>query len=896
MAVESELLEFASTRPAWQQDLIRRICTQPEVSAEDIEQVLANLKAAVGIGTKQALIPLGTEHLRKPASAQQDPVILAGISNVENANRLAGGQYMPFALNGITLIYGHNGSGKTGYARILKQVCRARRDKYEPMRGNVYEAASGAARAKISYVIGKAPREFNWEEGKQGVVDLSRISVFDAATEPLYADRQNEIEFLPFGLDVLPALGAACERFQERLRDEIDALTRSCSVPLPTQIAGTAADVLTRRLIITIPESGLPSEDEIRRLATWSQSDAERLRAIEDELQRLSQPARAAAQCRRFKTSIDALLTRLKTSVDLLSEMMFLKYREQFERAHAARQAAVVAAQGRFDQDPLGKAVSSEAWRRLYQYAEEFNKVAYPGEEFPATAKGRVCLLCQQRLGEEAGDRMQRFRAFVKDNSQKEAEREELNLRDMVRQLGNAAVPTASDVDLQFLDLSATEPTFEIVRSKLGHFVDEAKSCRDRAIECLKGAIPFDNLGALDRSSMGAAIEFSATLERRANVFDQAVVGTDQTDRLKAEHTELLGRQRLNTCVEIAKSRRYDLVKLHRLRQCKDQCDTTQISRKNTEFRRKYLTADFAARIKDEIKFLNLDYLPLKVEDKTEKGTSYIGVGLNSISTARNSNILSEGEFRALALACFLAEIATIPNHSGIVIDDPVSSLDHRHIKKVAVRLVKEAANRPQVIIFTHDLSFYYELWTAAAELRVPIQPHWVQHISGKGFGVVSKDEGPWQVKTTKERIDVMNKLLQMMPDPDTVPHEKYAAHVEEFYSALRETWERLVEECLLNSVVGRFQPGVATQSLKGVSVTDEDHREVFFAMKKASEFSGHDWAKGREGSLPDKTSMARDLAVMDAYRKELKKRAENLASKRRELENPPKAQTLPQN
>ena len=159
-----------------------------------------------------------------------------------------------------------------------------------------------------------------------------------------------------------------------------------------------------------------------------------------------------------------------------------------------------------------------------------------------------------------------------------------------------------------------------------------------------------------------------------------------------------------------------------------------------------------------------MEYLPIKIESKTEKGTSYVGVGLSKIVNTRNANILSEGEFRALALACFLAEIATIPNHNGIVVDDPVSSLDHRHMKQVAYRLVAEAKTRSQVIVFTHDLSFYYELWSVAAEAGVPVSRNWVQHRPPGRFGVVDVDDGPWQVKTTKERIGVLNNLLMKSP------------------------------------------------------------------------------------------------------------------------------------
>jgi hypothetical protein len=39
------------------------------------------------------------------------------------------------------------------------------------------------------------------------------------------------------------------------------------------------------------------------------------------------------------------------------------------------------------------------------------------------------------------------------------------------------------------------------------------------------------------------------------------------------------------------------------------------------------------------------------------------------------------------------------------------------------------------------------------------------------------------------------------------------------FYTDLRETWERLVEEVLLGKVVEQFNRDVKTQSLKGVVV-----------------------------------------------------------------------------
>ncbi len=56
----------------------------------------------------------------------------------------------------------------------------------------------------------------------------------------------------------------------------------------------------------------------------------------------------------------------------------------------------------------------------------------------------------------------------------------------------------------------------------------------------------------------------------------------------------------------------------------------------------------------------------------------------------------------------------------GIVVDDPVSSLDHARMEAVAKRLVKEAKADRQVIIFTHNLFFHHAVFEEAKDMKVP--------------------------------------------------------------------------------------------------------------------------------------------------------------------------------
>ena len=80
-----------------------------------------------------------------------------------------------------------------------------------------------------------------------------------------------------------------------------------------------------------------------------------------------------------------------------------------------------------------------------------------------------------------------------------------------------------------------------------------------------------------------------------------------------------------------------------------------------------------------------------------------------SIANTPASQILSEGEQRAISLADFLTEVQLNPQNKGVVFDDPVTSLDHQRRALIAERLVKLAVTK-QVIIFTHDISFFSKL------------------------------------------------------------------------------------------------------------------------------------------------------------------------------------------
>ena len=105
----------------WRQDALRRLL-QGELSEVDIRQ-LGDLAVAgvVGAQTPQAE-PADARHVR-PSGKSLPRVSVLGLHGIERANALGPGP-IEFAESGLTVVYGDNASGKTGFSRILKKACR----------------------------------------------------------------------------------------------------------------------------------------------------------------------------------------------------------------------------------------------------------------------------------------------------------------------------------------------------------------------------------------------------------------------------------------------------------------------------------------------------------------------------------------------------------------------------------------------------------------------------------------------------------------------------------------------------------------------------------------------------------------------------------------------------
>ena len=227
--------------------------------------------------------------------------------------------------------------------------------------------------------------------------------------------------------------------------------------------------------------------------------------------------------------------------------------------------------------------------------------------------------------------------------------------------------------------------------------------------------------------------------------------------------------------------------------------------------------------------------------------------------------VLSEGEKRCVAVADFLTEVALDPDSKGIILDDPVTSLDIEWRETIASILAKEAKHR-QVIVFTHDLPFLYFLKRYAEQNAVEVLTHWIQQIDGKP-GYVFLDNSPAlereYCKTTRAR--------EFYRQAKNAAAEQQENFLSLGFGALRTCYEAFIIYELFEEVVMRFDVRVSFGRLKHIKWDESIANRVNAKCELLSRYiEGHLQSNGY-AAKSDPQMLLDEIEAFEGLRKELK-------------------------
>lgn len=890
MATIDDVITWANYLPAWQGDAVRRLLATGEqpLSTQDYSEILALAKADLKLAPPpENLKPVPPVAGTFSGSPERTIAVkLLSIDDVRNVNIIKAGQTQPFAESGVTVVYGDNGSGKSGYSRILKLACQAR-DKDEGILPDVFATAptgTPTARLKIKQ-DNNEPKDIVWTQGSPADPILTNITVFDGRCARIITDNRNEISYLPYGGDVFQKTAEIILKVKADVEAEITDLT-------PVQDSGVQTDTPSAAFLESLSET---TKDEVFQAATlWTPQDDLELVA-QEELARSSESTKATQEVARLdkirgrvNDAASATAGLIAACTDLTNEVIN-KVLAEMNAAQLAHAAAVAERQ---TPEPLPGVACTNQWEILYKAAKQYSEeIAYPGESFPKTDDA-VCVLCQQLLDDEAVARFGRFKKFMEDatNSVLAAKRDALTLlRDKVE-----AVAPLSDAPL--------ESICDELASLDAKVADDLRAYHAAVAKRKAAALALLRAGE-DPQKAALLPPWPASVEEALRVVAQTLTqkAADITNAAKPEEYEKLianvAERKSRKAVSTRKADISAFIAKARhnadLRRAAATLRTQEITRQGTTVIRKNLTPELLTAFKTELIALGATRVPISLKARGDVGETaheMLLEGASMLGRAHTSEILSEGETRVIAIAGFLAELQLAPHTNAIVLDDPASSLDHVFTGKIAARLAREGLTR-QVIIFTHNIAFLMELQDAAHALAkagtpVGVAVHTLRRV-GKSAGVTTGG-APWYALKVKQRAQYLDELVQkikpLYPD-NMVEYNEKAAQV---YGLLCEAWESCVEDDLFYNVVCRYRNSVQTLKLIEVAIEDSDSHLVDLHMSKASTLkTGHDKSKALHHDCPAPEELLADINALRLFSKALIGRREQTKKRRKKQLEP---------
>ena len=900
MADEQEypLILWAQKQPRWHQHALKLLTKHGSAHAipEEDKKELKKILSAEAKEETSDFTPITVSDV-PDANPTNSKTYLKSLGPVANIDKLASGQE-PFEFvspNGLTVIFGNNGSGKSGYARILKNLCRSHGD-VKPLKGDATSEDETEWQVNLTYAekeqdSDEIPKSLIWikaEEDKakndQEYIPLERIAFFDSHVATAYVDGEKEIKkskkegrrlfYLPPEIRLYEELAILAGEFKECIDTKTKEL-KSQRPSLPETTEGTSAHSILSKL--QSENIGNISQDEIDAICTLSADE-------ENELENLrAQKTQTPEQQKEVIETTKAILVNLNEDIGKITGAISAESIQQLQDSHKVYQDKKSVAKegiaGLAKEMPINQDIGSDIWFEMFKAARTFAGSVYPDAAPPAIAGGEHCVLCHQDLTEDASARLKLFDEFMDDTLQQEAEKAKKAFDDNTN-----AISSLPDLNQEAIK-QQLQPYANLTDANKQHsenIVSDVQLASSR-LTAIKTIIENDNFGDLEnignekfslQADIASAISEIET-EQLQGLIQQGTTRLPSNDQKRLD--ELESKSLCNSQKNIINSYYQTSQTIALLKACSDTLNTRTISNQSKSRSDALYSDDLKSRYTSEVGKLGLSYLNIEVGNKANKGEQRVFVNITGLGQTKKSEILSEGEQRAIALAGFLTEVNEVDTGHAIIFDDPVSSLDWDRRALIAERLAEEAKKR-QVIIFTHDFSFALQLEKSAKDKnRSNSSPFFQQLWIAKQsmgtelqFGVTGETAAAWESKKVNQRLQVISSKISELEESGLVSDgsgtsdfEKKASNIAR---QLRQTWERAVEEIALNETIRRLSPNVMTTKLEQVQFDCTKDYQTLHEGISAISTPAHDNPEHGGNAAPTLEQLKRNKSLLENW------------------------------
>ncbi|WP_418409178.1 AAA family ATPase [Alistipes sp.] len=839
--LESEIIDFAKKLPYWAQYASRIILNGESIQDKQYDIIYELLLEDGGIKTATPRPDLDFKYASPPETSI-DSTYFVRISNIEGVNALVENQSMNIN-NQLTVIYGENGSGKSGYIRLFKKAffCRDTKEDIVP---NIHLPSPKDVNAGFSFKVGETDIDLNYPKDKDNGI-FSCFSVFDNKCISVYLNEKNELLYRPHALTFFSKLAEAYKVITLRLNRDIEHFDKA-----NPYIAHYSGETEINKLISSL--SSKTKEETLLKYVPYSDVDVQKKNKLESEKASLLLQKKDAVikELQAYKLSLEGMKNKVKNCNKLLSDQSLKNINIDISTYTEKNKIASLEGTQAFNTD-LIKSVGSDTWKSFIRTADNFITLQgnYPQD-------GCYCIFCRQKLTEESIRLIKNYRSFLKSKAEDELNTSIQKIDSLIKNYSNIdinLIPSGSTIEkwLKENHKDFIEAINEIVKKQFSLITIIIRSLREKTVvvenEVQADTTSIDNIiNAIDKR-----------IETLTKQDPSAEIAKIEQEILFYSHKEMLNRE-----LEGIKRYIFDkqwVEKAKRISTSTRSITETEKSLSNTYYNSKYVT------------LFNAECTALNGEFDIEiTATGNVGKSEKRLQLKGKSPyvILSEGEQKVISLADFLSEIQMSRTNRGIIFDDPVTSLDNLRKRTIAERLIKEALNR-QVIIFSHDLVFMSIISEIASDLALSASFHRIEKM-GTQPGHIWNDNSPAnedKYSTNVIPTEYLNKA-KSAANPDDRD-----SYVKNGITAMRTCYEILIIKEVLRDTVKRFTDRLSIERFKEIVLPIELRDEVYNAYGLLCRYmEGHSHSDEYGSHIPPTIEiLKREIDSYDALKSKIK-------------------------
>lgn len=807
--VRYDIKQWLEKQRIWLQEAAIRLCEKKELNDRDVIDLISIIKE------EKSVVPNYSKFIVKTTT--DDDIRLASIENPQGIDKLNPRTPLDFGVDNLSIVYGHNGSGKSGYVRILKKACGKINN---PLKYNVYEVEPTIQSCTLRFLVNQIEKRQEWDAKGSGVAELQAVDIFDEEIGYNYLEQEKEATYAPHELTLFISLVKICERVNSELENEKNKLVSKLP-QLPQKYKLTQIGIQYNNL----------SQKLLSSLAVFHAEDEKELKDLQERVT-TSDASMQAKKLRETKKQVESIITLLDKAAAITNKEYLANFKDLYDTASRNRQRAEDGIKVLGDA-ALIEGVGSDSWKSLWQAAREYSSsIAYKKVPFPNTENQALCVLCHQELNNDAKERLQHFESYIKGKLETDATAAEEALNKVIQNLPR--ITDESEIRTKIKAAELGEMLGDEVWGVFKAINDLVTQLNSKTSPKIQSFAPLNIINLVDQLQ-----EIIRTTEEKAVQFDKDAKSFDREKAkkriLELEAKQWTSQQSDAMLVEIERQN-----ELEKYDGWMKYTNTRVISKEAGIASEKLITDAYVARFNQELIKLGASKITVElVKTRNQKGKGKYRIQLKNVNSVGTnpSDILSDGERRIVALAAFLADVTGKPGKVPFIFDDPISSLDQEYEERTAMRLIELAKER-QVVVFTHRLSFLSILTDRADK-----QPKTIC-INSEFWGTGNPSDTSLNTKKPKGALNKLKneRVAQARKVITSKGAEEYNIYAQAICSDFRKLIERIVEIDLLADVVQRHRRAINTQGkihkLANIEKSDCDLIEEMMTKYSAYEHS----------------------------------------------------------